>query len=105
MPISYGINKNAFDINASKFTSPSELIIAAPAMEPSAELKFTGVSSQNVELDTPSGSAKKYGTHQNRSLINALYADSHVSSLLYNDFAQSSGEAGRRRWYPDSEKQ
>src|SRR5204863_8566152 len=33
VPISYGINKNAFDINASNFPSPSELIIEARRLE------------------------------------------------------------------------
>jgi prepilin-type N-terminal cleavage/methylation domain-containing protein/prepilin-type processing-associated H-X9-DG protein len=106
LPVSYGINTNVFDVNSSKFTAPSELIVAAPAVDPaSGDPKFSGLSSANVELPLPSGGAgKKLGTHQNRSLINALFADSHVNSLLYNDFSQSSSEAGKRRWFPDAEK-
>ncbi|MEO8351993.1 MAG: prepilin-type N-terminal cleavage/methylation domain-containing protein [Chthoniobacteraceae bacterium] len=101
VPVSYGINSNLFDVNASKFESPSELIMAAPAVEPAADIAFTGRSSQNVSV-MPPGGARKLGTHSNRNQINVLYCDSHVTSLLFADFGKSSAEDGRRRWFPET---
>ncbi len=99
IPVSYGINSNLFDVNASKFDSPSELIMAAPAVEPSAEIAFSGRSSQNV-LIMPPGGARKLGTHVNRNQINVMFCDSHVTSMLFPEFAKSTAEDGRRRWFP-----
>ena len=104
VPVSYGINSKCFDVNASKFSAPSELIMGAPAVDPSPVLKFSGTSDKNVEVRPIGGGGKKFGTHQSRAQINALFADSHVSSVLYNDFAKTAGEDGKRRWEPESEK-
>lgn len=101
VPVSYGLNTNVVDTNASKFESPSELIMGAPAVVPGPELTFNGRSSQSVTI-TPPGGAKKQGTHANRTQINVLFCDSHVSSVLFADYGKSSGEDGRRRWFPDA---
>jgi prepilin-type N-terminal cleavage/methylation domain-containing protein/prepilin-type processing-associated H-X9-DG protein len=105
IPVSYGVNKECFDTNTGKWTAASELIIAAPAMEQSPEVKFSGIASQNVDLSRPSGGGRKYGTHSNRNRINALFGDGHVEGLLWKDYSANSGDEGRRRWEPVFEKQ
>jgi len=104
VPVSYGLNAKCFDLNTSKFSAPSDLIIGAPSVDPSPAVKFSGSSDQNVEVRPSGGGGKKYGTHQGRNQINALFADTHVSSVLFKDFSSTAGEEGRRRWEPDSEK-
>ena len=95
-PVSYGINKNVltqttgagkWDGNFSKLEAPSQLILMAPAMttEPSVP-KFDAKNKGNfnVVLTQPTTSTVKLGTHQGRSQINALFADSHVASIKYS---------------------
>jgi len=104
VPVSYGLNDNCFNENTSKFSAPSELIIGAPALDPTSTVKFSGTSDKNVEIRPGGGGAKKQGTHQGRNQINALFADTHVQSVLYKDFSSTAGEEGKRRWEPDSDK-
>jgi prepilin-type N-terminal cleavage/methylation domain-containing protein/prepilin-type processing-associated H-X9-DG protein len=101
VPVSYGINQNLFDVHASKFISPSELVLAAPAPTPGGgkQLNFQGTSDQNVTLPMPSG--QKQGTHSSRNMINVLFADTHVSGMVWRDFADKGNEAGQRRWFPE----
>ena len=99
VPVSYGINVNTFNVHTSKYRSPSELILAAPNPTPGNPMKFDGTSSINVTLSLPSGN--KGGTHSGRNQINALFADAHVSSMLWRDFSQTTGDDGQRRWYPE----
>ena len=102
VPVSYGINTNVFDTNASKFVAPSQLIIAAPAMNPGKEPIFNGTSQTNPVLQMPGGGgATKMGTHFGRGQINALFADSHVNSMAWREFAMTSDEDGMKRWYPE----
>jgi prepilin-type N-terminal cleavage/methylation domain-containing protein len=101
VPVSYGINTNCFDTNASKFVAPSQLIIAAPAMSPGKEPIFTGTSQTNPVLRMPSGTSNKQGTHFGRGQINVLCADAHVSPMTWRDFATTSDEEGMKRWYPE----
>ena len=98
-PVSYGINRNAFDVNASKFVSPSQLIMVAPVPTAGKEVEFSGTSETNVMLEIP-GSATKTGTHFGRTLINAGFADTHVESVNYKKFGDSSSEDGLKAWYP-----
>lgn len=98
VPVSYGLNSNLFDVHASKFASPSELILLAP--NPNSQGNYDGVSEQNVTLSTPSGA--KSGTHSNKNQINAVFADAHVANMLWKDYSKTSDEVGRRRWYPDA---
>lgn len=91
-PVSFGINekvltqtaKPAWDGNMSRLDAPSQLILMAPAMttEPSTP-KFVGTAKQNVSLPMPSGGTVKLGTHNGRSQISVLFADSHVASIPY----------------------
>jgi prepilin-type N-terminal cleavage/methylation domain-containing protein/prepilin-type processing-associated H-X9-DG protein len=97
-PVSYGVNRNLFDELASKFGSPSQLIMLAAAPGSGAELSFDGSGNGNPSI-SPGGGAKS-GTHNNRSKINAAYADGHVSTLSAVEYSNSSGEDGRRRWFP-----
>jgi prepilin-type processing-associated H-X9-DG protein len=50
----------------------------------------------------PPTDRKSYrGTHTNRSQINALYADTHVASVNYKEFATTSGTTDdEKRWKP-----
>ena len=94
-PVSYGINKNVltqtsgagkWDGNFSKIEAPSQLILMGPEMttEPSVP-KFDAKNkgSFNVSLTQPTAGSVKLGTHQGRSQINVLFADSHVASIKY----------------------
>jgi prepilin-type N-terminal cleavage/methylation domain-containing protein/prepilin-type processing-associated H-X9-DG protein len=104
VPVSYGINMNLFDVHASKFLAPSELVLCAPAPSGGGgdKLDFNGTSETNVELQLPSGgAANKRGTHSKRNMINVLFADTHVSNLTWADYGNSSSETGLRRWYPE----
>jgi prepilin-type N-terminal cleavage/methylation domain-containing protein/prepilin-type processing-associated H-X9-DG protein len=106
IPVSYGLNTDCYDTNTGKWTSASELLVGAPAMESGPAIRFTGKTSQNVTLAKPSGgSAAKQGTHSNRTRINALFGDGRVETLLYKDFASTTNEDGQRRWNPVYEKQ
>ncbi len=96
-PVSYGINQNAMGKSTSGFTSPSELIILAPAKTASGSRGFQG-SSLSSPLLLPGGGI---GTHRKEKQINALYADSHVVSLSIDDFRDLTSPKGQRRWIPD----
>jgi len=99
-PVSYGINAKALGKNTAKFDAPSQLILMAPAMDPGAEIAFSGTSTTSVTI-TPSGSANKpLGTHSNRNQINVVFADSHAQNLSYKEYADTSGDTGRLRWTP-----
>ncbi len=114
MPLSYGINANVYAPSAtapanpnntyngsvSQWVAPSELIIAADAPDQNAALKFSGVSTTNLQLSTPALGAK-YGVASNRNMINALYGDWHIAPVLWRDFSDTaSNPTGLRRWNP-----
>jgi prepilin-type N-terminal cleavage/methylation domain-containing protein/prepilin-type processing-associated H-X9-DG protein len=102
VPVSYGFNKALYDVHTSKFESPSELIVLAPAPKPptgggGTGLLFEGTSEKNVNLEKPEGSTP-LGTHQKRKFINALYADSHVATSTWMEFSDTKTERGKLRW-------
>ncbi|MGB8168830.1 MAG: type II secretion system protein [Chthoniobacteraceae bacterium] len=99
-PVSYGINTNCFGVNASKFTSPSQLIVMAPHLAPGNEIVFNDNSASNPTLPLPSGGGKR-GTHSGRGQINALFADTHVESMNYVKFSDVSSDEGLKSWYPE----
>ncbi len=90
-PVSYGINnkvltqpgKPGWDGNFSKLIAPSQLIMMAAEMDPGVVSTpvFKGLANQNVSLARPTGT--KLGTHNGRSQINVLFADSHVASIKF----------------------
>ena len=120
IPISYGFNTNVltqtsgagkWDGDFSKIASPSQLILMAPAMTTAPAVPtFTGLANTAVALVIPAAvTAKKdfLGTHNGRSQINALYADTHVSQLRYGPSADTeaysdttSDPNGKQRWKP-----
>ncbi len=118
VPLSYGINSKLFlqstnnqnsggqgtstyKGNASQFVAPSELIMAAPVPDQApGDPHFSHVASENLPLGTPAVSPK-LGTHSKRNLMNAVFADAHVGTLLWKDFSDStSNPGGLRRWDP-----
>jgi prepilin-type N-terminal cleavage/methylation domain-containing protein/prepilin-type processing-associated H-X9-DG protein len=102
VPVSYGINANVLGKNSSDFVAPSQLVVAAAAPTPGVpDLIFTGTSAAPTPLTLPTNPNQKGGTHSGRAQINALYADSHVSSLTWREFATTAGEEGGKRWYPE----
>ena len=98
-PVSYGININVFGVNASKFVSPSQLIVLAPHLAGGTEIVFADNSAINPTLPMPAG-ATKQGTHSGRNQINALFADSHVENMNYVKFSDVVSEDGLKTWYP-----
>lgn len=109
VPVSYGINTYCFDINTSKFESPSQLILMAPKVEPIDPITFIEFSETHPKLVKPDpnqggGARAKFGTHFNRSQLNVLFADFHVASMTYLDFSKAETEEGKKRWYPEGEE-
>jgi prepilin-type N-terminal cleavage/methylation domain-containing protein/prepilin-type processing-associated H-X9-DG protein len=103
VPISYGVNRDCFDTNIGQWTAPGELIMGGPKLDGGAAIKFSGMSNQDLSLDGPGGSpGEKKGTHSSRTRINALFGDGRVESMLFKDFATTSGDAGQRRWDPSA---
>ncbi len=100
VPVSYGVNLNTFSQNASKFASPSQLVIMAASMAPGKTISFQGTSESNPALQMPSSTTNQ-GTHLNRSQINALFADSHVAPMVWRQFAEAASPEGLQRWYPN----
>jgi prepilin-type N-terminal cleavage/methylation domain-containing protein/prepilin-type processing-associated H-X9-DG protein len=98
-PVSYGVNKNLHDELASKFGSASQLILLAAAPDPGAEVKFSGTGNTSVSVSP--GSGPKSGVHNNRTKINVAYADGHASTISAIDFSTSTGDDGKKRWYPE----
>ena len=122
VPVSYGINEFCFKddaattgkkatngANTSLYNAPSQLILMAPTMEDDELIIFLGNNKSHPKLkkpepaNNPGGTAPKRGTHFNRSQINVLYADWHVSPILYREFSKSEDEEGLKRWYPTGE--
>ena len=65
-PISYGFNSNCFGINASKFVSPSQLIIMAPNLIDGKDIAFKDVYSDSgndaTKLSPSGGSYTRQGS-------------------------------------------
>lgn len=115
--VSFGLNPNVvsrgnssgssnYKGNLSDWVSPSQTILFAPrydyAAGPDLSTSWTGKSNEAAELPTPSGTKK--GTHSNGSRINVLFGDMHVETILWTDFARSTGsttsDADKYRWNP-----
>jgi prepilin-type N-terminal cleavage/methylation domain-containing protein/prepilin-type processing-associated H-X9-DG protein len=96
VPVSYGLNDKLFDTSTSSYTSPSELITLAPVKTGTKSTAFSGTSAGNPTV-TPNNAI---GTHLKNKQINALFADSHVTSMSINEFNDSSTVKGQARWNP-----
>jgi prepilin-type N-terminal cleavage/methylation domain-containing protein/prepilin-type processing-associated H-X9-DG protein len=95
--ISYGINANIHPggvaISADKITKPTAFIVFAPAQKSGATVSFQGVgnsagpSGQGVTVlanaSNPGGTATG-GTQNNRTTINALFADWHAETMAWS---------------------
>ncbi len=103
VPVSYGLNSDCFDSNVGKWTLPGDLIMGGPKLDGGPVVSFSGTSNSDVMLNGPGGSAgARLGTHSNRTRINALFGDGRVEAMAWKDFATTTGEAGSRRWKPES---
>ena len=114
--VSYGINENVlkqttgagnWDGNFSKLASPSQLVLMAPAMTTAPAVPtFTGKGNFAVLLTVPTVGTVKLGTHNGRSQINVLYADTHLAPLRYlpatdlEAYTNTTGDSGLKRWKP-----
>ena len=112
IPVSYGINENCLGENASRFVAPTQLVLMAPAMEDNDELVFLGMGESHPKVKKPEpdkgsgGGGKKLprGTHLNRTQLNVLYGDWHVTNVTYREFQGSEDEEGKKRWFPAGEE-
>jgi prepilin-type N-terminal cleavage/methylation domain-containing protein/prepilin-type processing-associated H-X9-DG protein len=91
--ISYGINPNVYSagvpISADKITKPTVFITFAPTQKSGATVSFQGLGNSSAPgvnvlaaTSTPGGTAIG-GTHNNRTKINALFADWHVETMAW----------------------
>jgi prepilin-type N-terminal cleavage/methylation domain-containing protein len=119
-PISYGINSNVYvnnvAISAGKITKPTVFILFAPAQAPGATVTFQGTAvsaapgvtvlgmGSNVARSVPPGANATAGTQNNRTRINALFADLHCETMAWgvftNNVAIASDTDGELRWKP-----
>jgi len=92
--ISYGINSNTYvanvPISADKITKPTVFIVFAPAQTSATTVSFGGWGNSSAPgvsvlaaASTPGGTAQG-GTHNNRTKINAMFADWHVESMAWS---------------------
>ena len=119
-PISYGINSNVYvnnvAISAGKITKPTVFILFAPAQAPGATVTFQGTAvsaapgvtvlgmGSNSARSVPPGANATAGTQNNRTRINALFADLHCETMAWgvftNNVATASDTDGELRWKP-----
>ena len=52
----------------------------------------------------PAGGGTRSWAHSGRTQINALYADTHVSTLSYRQFSLTEDEEGLKQWWPEGAK-
>jgi prepilin-type N-terminal cleavage/methylation domain-containing protein len=120
-PVSYGINSNVYPnnvaISADRITKPTAFILFAPAQDNAATVNFQGLAtSPNAGVtvlgigasppratSTPGGNATA-GTQNNRTRINALFADLHAETMDWSTFTNNAVTAsdpdGELRWKP-----
>jgi prepilin-type N-terminal cleavage/methylation domain-containing protein len=118
-PISYGINGTAglIGMAADKITKPAAFILFAPAQTQGATVRFLGTAvtvspfvtvlgiASNQATSNPDGTAATGGTQNNRTRINALFADLHCESMLWTTFTSNTANPpsdpdGNLRWTP-----
>jgi prepilin-type N-terminal cleavage/methylation domain-containing protein len=118
--ISYGINSKVYDANnvpisAEKITKPTVFVLFAAAQVAGATVGFSGTGASgapgvkvlgiggNQATSTPGGNAIA-GTQNNRTKINALFADLHSETMPWATFtnnAQTGNDPdGAYRWSP-----
>jgi len=118
VPVSYGINQNilnqtpptsgssatTFSGNMTTLKNPSQLILLAPNVDTGqtsiVSFPSSSTGDQNVQVVPPAGQSNALGTHAHRSQINALYSDSHVSSVPYTVYSSSTVTTSGPEWQP-----
>jgi prepilin-type N-terminal cleavage/methylation domain-containing protein len=114
-PISYGINANVYvggvAISADRISKPTVFILFAPAQTSDATVAFGGWATSGAPgvevlgaMSTPGGNAIG-GPQNNRSRINALFADLHSESMPWTTFICNTATPpcdtdGYLRWNP-----
>jgi prepilin-type N-terminal cleavage/methylation domain-containing protein/prepilin-type processing-associated H-X9-DG protein len=92
--ISYGVNSNIYvsnvPISADKITKPTVFIVFAPTQKSGSTVSFQGLGNSAMPgvgvvaaTSTPGGTATG-GTHNNRTKINAVFADWHVETMAWS---------------------
>jgi prepilin-type N-terminal cleavage/methylation domain-containing protein/prepilin-type processing-associated H-X9-DG protein len=106
VPVSYGLNEKVFDtVKGHWRNSDFTVILAAAAIDPSGTgsnvaFQSTAISTQNVMV-SPANLPKNLGTHQNRQLINVLFADGHVEEWNWNaQYIQNTTPVQMSHWDP-----
>lgn len=120
-PISYGINASVYQggvaISADRITKPTVFILCAPAQAPGASVSFQGTAisaapgvtvlglGSNAAKSVPPGANATAGTQNNRTRINALFADLHSESMDWTTFTSNTANPpsdpdGFLRWNP-----
>jgi prepilin-type N-terminal cleavage/methylation domain-containing protein/prepilin-type processing-associated H-X9-DG protein len=116
-PISYGVNgrPGLIGMSADKITKPTIFILFAPAQAAGATVTFQGLATDvpgatvlgnggGTATSTPGGGAT-LGTQNNRTRINALFADLHVETMPWTTFTNNAANPpsdpdGYFRWNP-----
>ncbi|SRR6266566_2032296 len=116
-PVSYGINgNNVVGTSADKITKPTIFVLLAPAEAAGATVTFLGAANSPAPgvtvsggpsgqaTSTPGGTATA-GAQNNRTRINALFADLHCETMLWTTFTQNTANPpsdpdGYFRWNP-----
>ncbi len=116
-PISYGLNGNNKNPGSSsiagllsnKITNPSAFILFAPAQTSGATVAFAGtavtagIGVTVYKNKNNAGSVATGGTQNNRTRINAAFADMHVESMLWSKFildTDPNDASAAQRWDP-----
>lgn len=119
-PVSYGINANVYPnnvaISADRITKPTAFILFAPAEDSGATVSFQGRADSpapgvkvvgnggGTATSTPSNGPATAGTQNNRTRINALFADLHAETMDWSTFTNNAVTAtdpdGELRWRP-----
>jgi prepilin-type N-terminal cleavage/methylation domain-containing protein len=119
-PISYGINANVYPggvaISGDRITKPTAFILFAPAQDSGATVSFQGRADSpapgvkvvgnggGTATSTPSNGPAAAGTQNNRTRINALFADLHAETMEWSTFTNNAVTAsdpdGELRWKP-----
>jgi prepilin-type N-terminal cleavage/methylation domain-containing protein len=106
-PISYGVNVRIYPLingtltalSASRITTPTALILFAPAQDNTATVNFQGwattiapgvnlLGNNSSVISNPGGTARG-GTYNSRQRINALFADLHCQNMLWTEFTST----------------
>lgn len=116
-PISYGINANSFGIAADMISKPTAFILFAPAQATGTTVNFQGLATDPAPKVTvlggpvgqatssPGGTVTVGGTQNNRTRINALFADLHAETMSWTTFTNNAADDSndpdaKYRWVP-----